>query len=321
MARVRVAVALVIPGRAADEVDGLRNAFGADTDYIAPHITLVPPLNLAEEAVGPAMAVLRDVAASVSGPLALSLGPLGTFLPRNPVLFLEVGGEVDRLEDLRDRCRQAPLDRPDERPFVPHVTVARGLRPDDDSTSRRLLAHYRNPVEIDRLHLLVQVTETERGRRWVEVADVVLGPRQVVGTGGLELELATTRLADPEVRQFVQALGPNVAPPMGGPDAFVIAARHDGGLLGGAWGTINGRAAQVLEVAVRRDWRRRGVGAHVVAQIENHAVRRGVTAIEARHDVSSPVDALFESRGWTLRPGPGGPRRWRALAPDPEQGR
>ena len=320
VARIRFAVALLLPSEVSSEVDGIRKAFGVDPTYIPPHITLVPPVNVAAERVVDVLAVLREAAQHTRSPLALEIGPLDTFLPSNPVLYLAVGGELERLGGLRSRCLAGPLERPDPRPYVPHVTITRGLSPTDDATARRMLAAYRAGVEIDRLHLLVQVTEEGRGRYWGVSADVVFAPRQVVGTGGIEIELSTSHLPDPEVRSLARSLGSGLLPPPVGPDTFVVAARHDGSVVGGAWGSVTGRVAMLHGLGVVPGWRRRGVGAHVLAQVEHHAARHGATAIEAPTGLEAPADALFESRGWTMRPGPGGPRRWRALGPDPALG-
>jgi 2'-5' RNA ligase len=321
VARIRFAVALLLPSEVSSQVDGLRTAFGVDPSYIPPHVTVVPPVNVDADRVSEVLAVLRSAAHHTAAPLTLELGPLDTFLPRNPVLYLRVGGELDRLGALRDRCFAGPLERRDPRPYVPHVTITRGLSPTDDAAVRRLLAGYRAEIEIDRLHLLVQVTEDGRGRYWGATADVLFAPRHLVGTGGIEIELTTSNLPDPEVRSLARALGSALLPPPAGPDSFVVAARHEGSVVGGAWGNVSGRVATLSGLGVVPGWRRRGVGNHVVALVEHHASRRGATAIEAPTGLEPPADSLLDARGWTVRPGPGGPRRWRALGPDPARRR
>jgi len=59
---------------------------------IAPHLTLVPPVNVRAGALDEAVAVLRAAASDQGGTLELDLGPAGTFLPLNPVVFLDVNG-------------------------------------------------------------------------------------------------------------------------------------------------------------------------------------------------------------------------------------
>src|SRR5687768_11841471 len=98
MPRWRLGVALLVPPPARDEVDGLRRALGDPAlPRIPAHLTLVPPVNVREEAVPDALHVLRDAAADTPASLRLTLGPPGTFLPDNPVLYLRVGGDLDAL--------------------------------------------------------------------------------------------------------------------------------------------------------------------------------------------------------------------------------
>ena len=50
MARRRFAVALIAPPVEAAEIDTLRRAVGlVEPFHVAPHVTLVPPVNVAEE--------------------------------------------------------------------------------------------------------------------------------------------------------------------------------------------------------------------------------------------------------------------------------
>src|ERR1700682_564030 len=90
MARRRFAVALMVPEPWRTEVDALRRAVAAPRlDRIGPHITLVPPVNIAVEDVPAALRVVREAAAA-HGPLELTIGTATTFLPNSPVAYLAV---------------------------------------------------------------------------------------------------------------------------------------------------------------------------------------------------------------------------------------
>lgn len=107
MPRVRLGVVLLVPPPVAAEVDGLRRALGDQRlDKIAPHVTLVPPVNVRDDRLVDAVDVLRGAAAA-HPPLTLRLGPVATFLPASPTLYLAVdderGGDDDRGRDDRDR--------------------------------------------------------------------------------------------------------------------------------------------------------------------------------------------------------------------------
>jgi 2'-5' RNA ligase len=78
MGRRRFGVAVFVPRPVATEVDGLRRAFGDRAiGRIAPHITLVPPVNVRDENVADAVAAV-DVAAVACQPFAATLGAADT---------------------------------------------------------------------------------------------------------------------------------------------------------------------------------------------------------------------------------------------------
>ena len=126
--RRRVGVVLLLDPPVADEVQGLRRALG-DTSLaaIGPHLTLVPPLNIAESRVGEVIGTLRMAAGAQPGPISLVLGPVLTFLPISPVLYLGIGAsdetELGALDRLRSTVLDGPLGRPQRWPWAPHVTV------------------------------------------------------------------------------------------------------------------------------------------------------------------------------------------------------
>lgn len=122
MARRRFAVALLIPPPAAIEIDALRRALGdRQVGKIEPHITIVPPINLDDEGLTDAMAVV-DAAASACSPCEVTLGPVETFGEGFPTRFLRVDPWTP-VEALYRACWTGVLDREERRSFVPHVTV------------------------------------------------------------------------------------------------------------------------------------------------------------------------------------------------------
>lgn len=177
MSRRRLGVALLIPSPAAVEIDGLRRALGDGArTRIPPHVTLVPPVNVPEESLGDALAVLR-AAADRTPPLDIRIGPAATFHPVNPVVYLQVGGAVEGLAALRERVLVPPLERPITHAFVPHVTVADDMEPARIPAAVAALADYVVDVRVDTVHLL----EEGRGRVWRPIAEVGLTRRWVPG--------------------------------------------------------------------------------------------------------------------------------------------
>lgn len=224
MPRRRLGAVLLLPGPVAAEVDGLRRACGdGSLGRVPGHLTLVPPVNVREDDLPAALTRLRTAAASVRGPVEVTIGPPATFLPVNPVLHLEVGGPgLPAVHRLREKVFAYPLERPLTWPFVPHVTVADNAEPDRITAALVALADYTAPVRFDRVHLL----EERPDRTWHPIADCPLGPADLVGRGGFEVELTTSDLLDPEAAGFLagHGAGPG-APPY-------VVARHRWAVIG-----------------------------------------------------------------------------------------
>jgi 2'-5' RNA ligase len=177
MPRRRLGVALLLPQPVATEVDGLRRALGDGAlGRIPAHLTVVPPVNVASDALPEALDVLRE-AAKATRPLNLRLGPAATFDPVTPVVYLAVSGDVEPLHALRDRVFVPPLERALTHAFVPHVTVADDMDPARIPGAVAALADYVADVNLDAVHLL----EEGRGRIWRPIAEAPFTRRWLPG--------------------------------------------------------------------------------------------------------------------------------------------
>jgi 2'-5' RNA ligase len=275
----RLGVALLPDPPVSDAVDGLRRALGDPSlGRIPPHITLVPPVNVRTDELGAALARLRSAAGAQPGPLGVALGPPATFLPDNPVLFLEVAGDLERLRALRQAVFVPPLERPLSWPWVPHLTLADSASEDRIAAALTALDRFAMVASFDRVVLL----EEQRGRTWSSLADAALGPPAVVGRGGLSVEITRGRLFDPEVQQMLdEACAPSGEPLEGDltptrPDFFpiVLSARRESELVGVAiaWRADDGGHAAVF---VRPEVRRQGIGGTLLAHLESAVVTAG----------------------------------------------
>lgn len=135
------------------------------------------------------LAVRLARAAARTRPLSLSLVGAGRF--GRAVLWAGVTGDVADLVRLASRCaaagRREGLDVED-RPYRPHLTVARSRRPVDLRPAVELLHHHGGPGwTADRLHLVVSELGSEPHHR-----DVVSWP---LGGQPEEPQRAPTNLA------------------------------------------------------------------------------------------------------------------------------
>lgn len=176
MARHRLGVVLLVPEPWATEADGLRRALGDPAlGRIPAHLTLVPPVNVREDDLPAAFDVVHAAARRCPA-LTLRIGPAASFAPVNPVAYLAVTGapgERSHLVGLRDDLHQGPLDRREDHPFVPHVTIAAELEEPRLTSAVAALADYCAEVTFERVHVLAE----QAGRVWVPVADAALGAR------------------------------------------------------------------------------------------------------------------------------------------------
>lgn len=169
MPKARLGVALLLPAAVRGEVHGLRRALGDGAlGRIPPHLTLVPPVNVREVEVDAAFAVLRR-AAGTTPPLRLRLGPPATFLPDNPVVYLEVRGDVGPLRILRDAVFVEPLARSLTWPWVPHVTLADDAAPERIAAALTAPSDYVVEATFESVHLLRETP----GRVWEPMANAL----------------------------------------------------------------------------------------------------------------------------------------------------
>lgn len=272
---MRVGVVLLLPEPVSSEVDGLRRAFADPArGRVAPHITLVPPVNVSPDAVPTALALVRS-AAGRGAPLHLLLGPVAAFPTDEHVAYLGVGGADGQLADLRRALLAGPLQREADHAFVPHVTVTSGVAPDHLT---RVVAsgsgYVARPLVIDRLHVLEE-RHTEAGRRWIPVADVALGPPVVVGRGGLPWELTSGELIDPEAEAWLVATDTVVDERPAGTRSLVTVARREETVVGVAWGWTAGPTAEL--VGMRSGDPGDGTDGHLRAAWRSAAADRGAS--------------------------------------------
>jgi 2'-5' RNA ligase/ribosomal protein S18 acetylase RimI-like enzyme len=297
--RLRLGVALLVPEPLATEIDGLRRAVGDGyLGRVPPHLTLVPPVNVREDSLGRALALLRAAGAEAE-PFTLALGPPATFLPAAPVLYLTVSGAVDRVHALRQRVFHEPLARPLSWPFVPHVTVADEARPDIIRAAVAAMGGYEVEARFDRVHLLQEM----EGRQWRSVADAAFAPPAVVGRGGLPLELAVTEGLDPEAASFRHGACPDPDEADEVYDAhparpFAVTARREGTVVAVATGHIRGRRAHVAHLVVGPEARGQGIGRHLVGAVQSLAAERGCSDVTAVVPSGGDLESLYRGQGW-----------------------
>ena len=119
-----IGVAIPIPEPWSVQLQRFREAIDDPmASHIPPHITLVPPVDLAPAVAAEVLHHLERAAGSVE-PFDVHLRGTGTFRPLSPVVFIALAEGISGCEQLERTVRSGPLGVDLTYPYHPHVTVA-----------------------------------------------------------------------------------------------------------------------------------------------------------------------------------------------------
>lgn len=125
-----IGVAIPIPDPWSSQLQRFRESIGDPmASHIPPHITLVPPVDLAPSVALDVHQHLADAAGSVA-PFEVHLRGTGTFRPVSPVVFVSLAEGISGCERLEREVRSGPLGVDLSYPYHPHVTVAHDVEDD-----------------------------------------------------------------------------------------------------------------------------------------------------------------------------------------------
>jgi 2'-5' RNA ligase len=119
-----IGVSIAVPEPWGSRLQDFRVTNGdAQGSSIPTHITLVPPLEVAEDGMSAVERHLAEVART-SPAYRIHLRGSGTFRPVSPVVFVNLVEGISQTEQLAHDCRRGPLALDLQYPYHPHVTVA-----------------------------------------------------------------------------------------------------------------------------------------------------------------------------------------------------
>jgi 2'-5' RNA ligase/ribosomal protein S18 acetylase RimI-like enzyme len=297
-------VALVVTGAAASEIDGLRRALGAKAlERIAPHLTLVPPVNVSEDAVQAVLEQLRGIAGRTA-PISVEFGPPATFWPRTPVLYLKVSGDLAEMAELRDELAVGPLASPPgrkEREFVPHLTLDQRIDPARLPHALVALAEYRRAYCFERVTVLEQGDD----HRWTALADAELATPRIAGRGTLDLELAVVERADPPVLAWANEMWAAYSRQRYGDavrsiEPYAIIARVRGELVGYAEGEVRNPVIRLGRLVVSPDRRGQGAGSHMLRAVERFGLERGCERARLETLANGRAEHFYAEHGYVV---------------------
>lgn len=249
-----------------------------------PHVTLVPPVNVRESDLGEALRVVRGGARQCLGPITLRLGPVTTFAPVSPVVYVGVTGDVVSLLTLRAALLRGPLQRPAIHPYVPHATLHESASEELLAAAPAALRSFSGTTVAD----MVTVLEEGADRVWRPIMDVAFGAAVVRGRGGVELHFVRSSMVAPDVADQVGLDGDAVDGTDRGDsprrDRLVIEARRDGDdgeAVAVAVGLWRDSSFVVQHVAVAPAHRGQGIGSRLADELRAVAAVKRVDGEES----------------------------------------
>ena len=172
----RLGVAVALPEPYSATLAAARRATGdRHADGMAPHITLVPPVQVSKPL--DQVAELLQRCAKTTEPFVVHLRGTGTFRPVSQVVFVAVTKGISELEQLTERLRIPPLDPPAQFPYHPHVTVAQEVDEQTLDAVYEELADFRATLLVASFQLY-EANTTNPGtaeQLWVPILDLPLG--------------------------------------------------------------------------------------------------------------------------------------------------
>lgn len=151
-----VGVSIAVPEPYFSQLREMRRAAGdPQADAVPPHVTLMPPTEVAEGLIPDFTTHLHDVARDFA-PFDMILRGTGTFRPTSPVVFVQLAQGVDSCEQLESAVRSGPIGRDLEFRYHPHVTIAHHV--DDGALTHafEVNKHYEAAFTVSEFHLYFQ---------------------------------------------------------------------------------------------------------------------------------------------------------------------
>jgi len=119
----RYALVAYVKNPVGEFVECLRRELHPNLPHLAAHMTVLPPRFLQGSELS-ARDMLEDVCSRVEA-FRVNLGPVETFVPNTPTVFIRVLGDGHRLTQLHDQLNAKTLACEEEWPYMPHLTIVK----------------------------------------------------------------------------------------------------------------------------------------------------------------------------------------------------
>lgn len=171
----RYALVAYVKSPAGEFVENLRRELHPDLPHLAAHLTILPPRPL-HGSESSALQLLEQICGAEE-PFEVTLGPVETFIPITPTIFIRVDAAASRMSELHSKLNTEELRFQEEWPYIPHLTIAK-MGGEQPAQSAFTIARRRwNAYAGSRRILLERLTfvREESPNCWVDLAPVMLG--------------------------------------------------------------------------------------------------------------------------------------------------
>lgn len=136
---------------------------------IPPHVTLLPPTEIAESDLNGVHSLLEAVAQR-HGCFTMGLKGTDTFRPISPVVFVALDQGWKECSDLQAELNVGVLAQEREFPYHPHVTIAHNLTPEQLDHAQDMMRGFTGQFTVHTIELFEHV-----GQQWRELRSFPLG--------------------------------------------------------------------------------------------------------------------------------------------------
>jgi len=179
MQNPRYALVAYVKNDTGEFVENLRRELHPDLPHLAAHLTFLPPRPL-QGTESSALEMLESVC-SEEEPFEVTLGPVETFVPITPTVYIRVEGAAERMCQLHRRLNTGSLAFREEWPFIPHLTIVK-MSAEQAAQNAFRIAHERwGKYSGSRRILLENLTfvREDTQNHWLDLAPVRLGSKLV----------------------------------------------------------------------------------------------------------------------------------------------
>jgi len=175
----RYALVAYVTDPAGEFVENLRRELHPDLPHLPAHLTLLPPRTL-QGSESDALRLL-DQLCGEEHPFSVDLGPVQTFTPVTPTVYIGVEAGGARMCELHRRLDRGALAFREEWPYIPHLTIVKMSSEQGAQAAFQIAAERWDQYSGSRRIPMEKLTFVrEDGENcWVDLAPVTLGRRLV----------------------------------------------------------------------------------------------------------------------------------------------